>query len=151
MVYKKGLIYVLSIFFVFFLFVTLSHAFTTSGCEGDCKKCHSLTNQELNAILKKLKLSHAKVINIQLSPVKSLWEIQIDNQGKKGIVYIDFSKNYLITGNIVEINTGVNKTAETVQKHPIGKTDISKIPLSSALAMGSPSASKKVVIVTDPD
>lgn len=141
--------------FAVFLFLTFTstfaYSFSNSGCEGDCKKCHSLNTQEVNGILKKMNLSHAKILNIQLSPVKSLWEIHIDDKGKKGIFYVDFSKKYLVAGQIIEIGTGSNKTAESAQRIPVGKANVSKIPLNNALVMGNAHAPKKVIVFTDPD
>ncbi|BCB96105.1 hypothetical protein JZK55_10270 [Dissulfurispira thermophila] len=145
----------LVIIFIVFLFLTLTstltYSFSKAGCEGDCKKCHSLSTQEVNNILKKMNLSHAKTLDIRLSPVKSLWEIHIDDNGKKGIFYVDFSKKYLLPGPIIELDTGSNKTAESIQKIPIGHADVSKIPLNNALVMGNANASKKVIVFTDPD
>lgn len=146
-------------FFVCFLLFTSyfllisgnAYSFSNGGCDGDCKKCHSLSTQEVNGILKKMNLSRAKVLNIQLSPVKSLWEISIDENGKKGMFYVDFSKKYILPGPIIELSTGANKTAESVQRIPIGKADVSKVPLNNALVMGNASAPKKVIVFTDPD
>ena len=42
-------------------------------------------------MLKKMN-STAKVVGIQMSPVKGLWEVTVDEEGKKGIFYTDFSK-----------------------------------------------------------
>lgn len=127
---------------------SLSYSFSESGCDTDCKKCHTLSNQELSKILQKLNFSHAKVANVQLSPAKGLWEITIDDKGKKGIFYVDFSKKYIVVGNIIEIDTGENKT---VPKTEPKKVDPSKIPLKNALIMGSSKATKKVIVFTDPD
>ena len=148
--------FILTLMFAFyFLFphfdLNIANAFSSSGCEGDCRKCHSLNKQEVSGILKKMNLSHAKVLNIQMSPVKSLWEISIDDNGKKGMFYVDFSKKYILPGPIIEVSTGANKTAESVQKIPLGKTNFSKIPLNNALVMGNASAAKKVIVFTDPD
>jgi len=98
-----------------------------------------------------MNLSHAKVLSIQLSPVKSLWEIHIDDNGKKGIFYVDFSKKYLLPGPIIELDTGSNKTAESIQRIPMGQVDVSKIPINNALVLGSANAQKKVIVFTDPD
>lgn len=144
--------------YIFFLFILsffilpdLSLAFSESGCDADCKKCHTLNYQELNNILKKLNLSHTKVTNVQLSPAKGLWEVTVDDKGKKGIFYVDFSKKYIVVGNIIEIETGTNKTI--TQPEPPKKVDISKIPLKNAIVMGNikSSTSKKVIVFTDPD
>jgi len=127
------------------------YAFNATGCGDDCKKCHSITQQEIEGVLKKINLSHGKILGVQLSPVKSLWEVSIDDNGKKAIFYIDFSKKYILPGPIIEVGTRLNKTTESLQKIPIGKTDISKIPLNNALVLGNPSATKKVVVFSDPD
>lgn len=133
----------------FFILPNLSFAFSESGCDTDCKKCHTLSNQELNNILKKLNLSHTKVTNVQLSPAKGLWEVTVDDKGKKGIFYVDFSKKYIVVGNIIEIETGTNKTIP--QAEPPKKVDVSKIPLKNAIVMGNIKSSKKVIVFTDPD
>jgi thiol:disulfide interchange protein DsbC len=148
---KKFFVYFLLFTFYFLLISGNGYSFSNGGCEGDCKKCHSLSTQEVNGILKKMNLSHAKVLSIQSSPVKSLWEIVIEDNGKKGIFYVDFSKKYLVSGSIIEVDTGSNKTAESAQRIPIGKADVSKIPVNNALVMGNANAPKKVIVFTDPD
>src|SRR5271157_6379488 len=93
------------LFFIFtFVFVVPGHAFSTSGCDGDCRKCHTLTSEETLGILKQIH-STAKIVGIQMSPVKGLWEVTLDDNGKKGIFYTDFSKKYLIAGPIVEVSS----------------------------------------------
>ncbi len=49
------------------------------------------------------------------------------------------------------MNTGSNKTAESAQRIPIGKADVSKIPVNNALVMGNVHAPKRVIVFTDPD
>jgi thiol:disulfide interchange protein DsbC len=138
-------------FFIFFsaFWGERADAFSDKGCEGDCKKCHSLTEKEVKTILKQIKLEDVKVLNVQLSPVKSLWEISIDNKNKKGLIYVDISKKYIVAGNIIEVSTGINKTNEAFEK--INKVDVSKVPLANALVLGDPNAKKKVIVFTDPD
>lgn len=146
----KKLLAIVSLVFLF-LTANAAYAFSTSGCEGDCKKCHSLSNQEATAILKKIKLSHAKILDIQLSPVKSLWEISLDDKGRKGVLYVDFSKKYLVPGPIIEVSSGSNKTAESIQNIPIGETDFSKVSFATPFVIGNANAPKKVVVFSDPD
>ncbi|MBI5212490.1 MAG: hypothetical protein HY957_03845 [Nitrospirae bacterium] len=154
---KRVAVFLLCLVFLFFAYGSFraenaAYAFSTGGCEGDCKKCHSLSNQEANAILKKIKeLSHVKILDIQLSPVKSLWEISLDDRGKRGVLYVDFSKKYIVPGPIIEVSSGSNKTAESIQKIPIGKTDFSKISLETPFIMGKANAPKKVIVFSDPD
>lgn len=124
-------------------------AFSPSGCEGDCLKCHSLNQQEVKNMLREMKIPYTEVLQIQLSPVKGLWEVSIDNQGKKGLFYVDFAKKYFLPGPLIEIKSGLNKTLEQMSK--LRKVDFSKIPLKTPLVLGNPAAPQKIVVFTDPD
>ena len=127
-------------------------AFSPTGCEGDCTKCHTINNQDVKGILQGLKITQAEVLGIQMSPIKGLWEITINDRGKRGVLYVDFSKNYIIPGPIIEVKTGVNKTMEKLGKtQPKQKIDFSKIPLPSPLVLGNLLALQRVVVFTDPD
>ena len=96
-----------------------------------------------------MKVPYTEILQIQLSPVKGLWEVSIDNQGKKGLFYVDFAKKYFLPGPVIEIKTGMNKTLE--QMSTLRKVDFSKIPLKTPLILGNPAASQKVAVFTDPD
>jgi thiol:disulfide interchange protein DsbC len=127
-------------------------AFSPTGCEGDCTKCHTINNQEAKTILQNLKIAQAEVVNIQMSPIKGLWEVSINDRGKRGVIYVDFSKNFVLPGPIIEVKTGTNKTAEQLGKiQEKTKVDFGKIPLPSPLVMGNPRAAQRVVVFTDPD
>jgi thiol:disulfide interchange protein DsbC len=96
--------------------------------------------------------SNAKVLGIQLSPVKGLWEVSIDDNGRRGIFYTDFSKKFMISGPIVELDNGSNKSQESFDKlQNSRKVDVSKIPLGNALVVGNYSAKNKVIVFTDPE
>lgn len=143
---------VMAAVFVFVSFnISSIHAFSTDGCEADCKKCHTLSSQEVEAILKKLNNPNAKIFSIRMSHVKGLWEVSFQDKGQKGVFYVDFSKNFILSGSIIEVNTGSNKTAEIVYRIPAGKVDFNKIPLDNAFVMGNSEAKRKVVIFSDPD
>lgn len=128
------------------------HAFSPTGCEGDCAKCHSLNNQDVKVILQRMKKPQAEILNIELSPIKGLWEISVDDKGKRGLFYVDFSKKYLIPGPIIEIKSGSNITLEHFKKlQESKKVDFSRIPLTTPLVMGNRLAPQKVAVFTDPD
>ena len=127
-------------------------AFDKTGCEMDCQKCHVLTRQEIKEVLKDLKAPDAEILKVQLSPVRGLWEIAIDNKGKSGLFYLDFSKKFIVSGSIIEVKTGKNKTRERVTSlQENRRVDFSKIPLNHALVMGDAASPKKVAVFTDPD
>jgi thiol:disulfide interchange protein DsbC len=46
------------------------------------------------------------VTSVMASPVSGLWEIVFENNGKKGMLYIPYSKKHVIAGVVVEIATG---------------------------------------------
>ncbi len=146
----------LGVLFVFLLILVAPQkpiqAFSPTGCEGDCSKCHSINTQEVKNILQGLKIGAAEVLNIQMSPIKGLWEISINDRGKRGVLYVDFSKNYILPGPIIEVKTGANKTIEQLGKiQEKKKVDFSKIPLPSPLVLGNPRAAVRVAVFTDPE
>ncbi len=128
-------------------------AFDKTGCEMDCQKCHTITNQDVMEILKSLKATDAEILKIQASPLKGLWEVSVNNKGRPGLFYVDFSKTYVVvSGSILEVKTGKNKTMERlVALQESRRVDFSKIPLNQALVMGDPISPKKVAVFTDPD
>jgi thiol:disulfide interchange protein DsbC len=127
-------------------------AFDQSGCEKDCRKCHTISKPEVKEILKRLRAPDAEILKIEPSPLKGLWEISIINKGRPGVFYVDFSKSLAVSGSILEIKTGKNKTAEQLARlRDARRVDFSKVPLNEALVMGDPGSPKKVAVFTDPD
>jgi len=130
------------------------NAYAFGGCEADCQKCHALENGEVRQILTKLMAPDAKVLDIKMSPVKGLWEVSIEDKGNRGVIYISFSKKYVIGGAIFEVDTSLNKTQETlsaISKPADRYIDASKMPLDGAILMGDRNARHKIVVFTDPD
>ena len=74
-------------------------AFQGPGCGGECMDCHTLTKAEAGKLLKTEKFK-AKVIDIRMSPVKGLWEVELSRGDKRFKVYMDFSKKYLVEGAV---------------------------------------------------
>lgn len=127
-------------------------ALDKTGCEMDCQKCHTITNQEAKEILQNMKIPGAEILKVQLSPVKGLWEVSFMNNGKPTVIYVDFSKSFILPGPVVEIKGGKNKTQERIAKiQENRKVDFSKIPLNQGLVMGDVLAPNKVAVFTDPD
>ncbi|HMK59588.1 MAG TPA: DsbC family protein [Dissulfurispiraceae bacterium] len=145
-------VFVISMFIFIFLIVSSAGAFDQGGCNGDCNKCHSITKEEAGEIMRKLKVPDAKVLDVRMSPIKGLWEVSIDSQGKRGVFYVPFSKRYIVQGQIVEVATGADKTGEQYKKlQENRRINVSKIPLTGALILGDSKAKKRVVIFTDPE
>jgi len=136
---------------ILLLFSFPEDLYSTSGCDEDCIKCHSITQSEASEILKTLKVTDAKVLNIEMSPLKGLWEVSFEREGKRGVFYIDFSKRYVVSGSIIEVKTTTNKTHERLSLAPVNYIPQYKIPLDDALVIGNKNAKKRVIIFTDPD
>ncbi len=135
------------------LALRLVSGYAFSGCEENCQKCHSLSDQEARLILDKMKAADAKILKIQMSPVKGLWEVAVEDKGKRGLLYVDFSKKYLLAGgSIVEVNAAINKTKERLDElNKDKRISPASVPLKDALVLGSNTAPKKVIVFTDPD
>ena len=138
------------LFFVVMAFVLLSVSYSYGFSEKgqDCSKCHTLTKEEAATLLKDIGQG-AKVLEVLMSPIKGMWEVDIDAGGKKGLVYVDFSKKYLVSGSIISIKERTNLTQDRFTE--LTKVDVSQIPLDDALVMGEKDAKYKVVVFDDPD
>jgi thiol:disulfide interchange protein DsbC len=139
---------------IFFLAVLILVVFNSSASYGfssngqDCTKCHSLKKEEAADILKDL-VPNIKIRDIKVSPVKTMWEIEFESEGKKGLVYLDFTKKHAISGSILDIKGKKNLTQERYSE--VNRIDASKIPLKDAILLGSKTAKNKIIVFTDPD
>jgi thiol:disulfide interchange protein DsbC len=107
-----------------------------------------MTSAEALSALKDI-IPEVKVLEVNTTPVQGLFEVVVETKGQKGIIYLDSSRKYLISGSIVDIATKQNVTQE--RSAEINKVNVSEIPLDDALVMGSKDAKKKVIVFTDPD
>jgi thiol:disulfide interchange protein DsbC len=122
-------------------------AMDQSGCgAGKCADCHTLDAQEASSILGNLVDG---VHEVKFADVPGFWVVEIEKDLQRFPVFIDFSKNYLVSGNVIRLSDMSNMT----QKYhaDMNKVDVSKIPLDDALLLGSPSAGTKVIVFTDPE
>ena len=101
-----------------------------------------LDKKEADVLIKKLNPA-LTAAEVRQSPVKGLWQIEVDaGEGKRGALLIDFAKKHLIV------------LSQLIPIDAIGKprkTDYSKLPLKDAVVMGAKNAKKKIVVFTDPD
>lgn len=131
-----------------FLLLPPSHSFGFSDKGGECSKCHTLTKDEATTLLKDLD-PNIKVTDVLSSPVKAMWEVDIESGGRKMPVYVDFSKKHLISGGIFLIKEKKDLTRERITE--ISKVDVGQIPLADALVLGEKNAKHKVIVFDDPD
>jgi len=118
------------------------------SCEGDCTKCHQISLEEATDMVKEIN-PEIDVLDVRLGPVGGLWEVIIKARGKRGIAYIDFAKEHVVTGSVISVAKKENITNKRL--YEISKIDISAIELDEALVMGDPLARYRVVVFDDPD
>jgi thiol:disulfide interchange protein DsbC len=113
-------------------------AFGESGCgAGECRDCHSLTAEEAMKILPP---GADKINAVDFSEVGGLWRVEGEAQGKKFNIYIDFSKQYLIAGNVIRIKDGADVSH---------KVDVSEIPADGGITLGNTEAPVRLHVFSD--
>jgi len=115
-------------------------AFATASSE--------ITSEEALHSLQEI-IPGGKVLEVKATPIQGLFEVLVETEGQKGIIYLDSSRKYIISGSIVDVATKNNLTQERFAE--ISKVDVSAIPLADALVMGNRNAAKRVIVFTDPD
>jgi thiol:disulfide interchange protein DsbC len=131
-----------------FLFAFPAAAFMAEGegCgTGSCIDCHDLSKAEAHEVLKQIE---GEVVGVTPAEVPGLWRVDMKMNDKTFPLYLDYSKSYLISGNIIQIASRQNLTESHYRK--LNPVDISTIPLDDALLLGDPQAKTKVIVFTDP-
>ena len=132
----------------FFILSGQRTAYAFAPADQDCSQCHTLSSEQAKKTLAEM-IPDVKILNIAPSNVKGLWEIAIESGGRKGILYLDYSGKYLVSGNLFSITTRTNITQERSQD--LNRVDVSQIPLKDALVLGEKDAKHKVIVFDDPD
>jgi len=127
--------------------VPVAHPFTGEGCaSGACTDCHSLSRDEAVKILGS---TVDKVLSVGMSPVNGLWEVDVEKAGKRWPLYVDFSKEHVIAGQIVQLGTKKNLTGSRMLS--LNRIDVSQIPLTGAIVVGNPGAKRRIIVFDDPN
>lgn len=116
------------------------------GCgAGSCIDCHDLSTAEANEVLKQI---DGEVVGVSPADVPGLWQVDMKMNGKTWPLYLDYSKSFLISGNVIQLESRKNLTESRFRE--LNPVDLSTIPLDDALLMGDPQAKTKVIVFTDP-
>jgi thiol:disulfide interchange protein DsbC len=148
---KRPVISVLGVFAILLAFATGASAFQKGGegCGmGECRDCHSLTAKEVTGILGNLV---DNVMKVEESPIGGLWVVDIEKQGKKFPIYIDYSKKFLISGQVVRLATKEDITGTRFAALNETTVKPGEIPLEDSIVLGNPAAKRKVIVFSDPD
>lgn len=142
------------------IFLALASLFF--GCPGpaqafkegteNCAKCHTLSEKEMGPILVKIRAPDAKVLEIQPSPIKGMWEVAFERRGQRFVVYVDYSKKFVTPGPIIDYDSGKDRTRERVTAlNEARRVSVAQIPLKEALLVGKEDATRKAIVFLDPD
>jgi len=129
------------------LCASLAWAFGDAGCgAGSCRDCHSLQREEAQSLLGGF---GDRIGKIEEAEVPGLWLVEVEKQGKIFPVFVDFSKQYLITGDVMRLEDRENVTRKAYfERNPV---DLARIPLDDALLLGKADAKTKAIVFTDPE
>jgi thiol:disulfide interchange protein DsbC len=126
---------------------SLTYAFGGGACgEGSCADCHSIEIQETRELLKDLVKD---VHGVDFSEIPGLFIVDATGKnGKRGMLYMDFSKSYIAVGNFLRIADKKDVSKREMIK--LRRVDLTTIPLTDSLVIGDPGAPKKLILFTDP-
>ncbi|MHB1011717.1 MAG: DsbC family protein [Desulfobacteria bacterium] len=116
-----------------------------AGITEDCSECHKLTKEEAGKILGKVV---ENVVAVAPGPFPGVWEVDVSRNGKIYPLYIDYSMKYLFNGQFLRLSDMANLTGLRFQD--LNRVDVSSIPVKDAIRIGSPKATKTVIVLSDP-
>lgn len=121
------------------------------GHGSNCASCHILESQEASQLVKKI---GGTVTSVKQSPAKGFFELLIEKEGKKGVIFMDYGKKHLIQGavfNLENLEQVIAHKDELPRPKQPSSVDVSSIPAELAVVMGNPKGNKKLYVFTDPD
>jgi thiol:disulfide interchange protein DsbC len=134
------------------LFATPLFAMDKEGHGSDCTSCHTLSIKEASELLK---ATGGTVKSIKYAPIKGMYELLMEKDGRQGLIYVDFTKKHLMQGYLIDLATLQPVTAHAQQELPQQKQptslDVKTIPLENSVVMGNPKGTRKLYVFTDPD
>lgn len=135
---------------VTFAFAPLAYGFGTGaeGCSGDCTACHTVKKEEAAAIMEGL-VPGTVVESVGPAPVRGLYQVVVKKGEETGIVYLDFSKQFVIAGRVIDSKYKKDVTGEKLEE--LRRIDPARIPLDNALVLGNKNGDRKLYVFTDPE
>ena len=136
---------ILAAFLALFLSAPAAAFRKDTGPAQGCAECHKLTKEEAGKILGKIA---DNVVAVAPGPFPGVWEVDVAKDRKTYPLYLDYSLKYLFTGQFVRLSDMANLTRLRYQD--LNRADVASIPVRDAIRMGSPSAKKTVIVLSDP-
>ena len=117
------------------------------GCaDKPCAECHTLEQAEAERLLGGLV---DRVLAVRTGTVPGFYELDLEKGGRKLPVYLHYSKRYLVTGDVMDLQTQESLTKERFVD--LNRVDVASIPLDDAVVIGDPKAAVKIVVFDDPE
>jgi len=111
-----------------------------------CMDCHQLETDEAGRLLKNFV---REVREVSQAHVPGLFAVNVvGNDGRPGLIYVDYSGKYIISGVTVRIEDRQN--ISRMEMMDMNRVDINSIPLEGSLVVGDPKAPLKAFLFTDP-
>lgn len=114
------------------------------GCGGECASCHALSQQEAARLLEKV----GTVKTVKMAPIRGLYELTLEKDGRQGIAYLDYGKKHVMVGPIFPLDP---KEASAATPKKTAHVEPGKIPSENSLIMGNPRGTKRLFVFTDPE
>ncbi len=121
--------------------------FPEASCgDQSCIDCHLITREEAAQLLAGA-VDEVEAVNV--GEVPGTWEVVVRKGGRKYPVYLDFTKRFLIAGEIFRLGTQESLTRKRI--NDLNRVDVSLIPTDDAILLGSPEAANKIIVFDDPE
>jgi thiol:disulfide interchange protein DsbC len=117
-----------------------------AGPVKECSACHSLDREKAAKLLQKL---GSKVVDVGPGPFPGTWEVDVEKDGKRYPLYLDYSGKYLFNGQVIRLRDMENLSS--LRYIDLNRVDVSAIPLDDAIVLGNPGAKRRVIVFDDPD
>ena len=115
------------------------------GVVKECSECHKLTKEEAGKVLGKIA---DNVVAVAPGPFPGVWEVDVVRNGKTYPLYLDYSLKYFFSGQFIRLSDMANLTGQRYQD--LNRVDVASIPVRDAIRVGSKSAKKSVIVLSDP-
>jgi thiol:disulfide interchange protein DsbC len=89
--------------------------FATNSFADDACLATGISVEEAKKVLKPI-LGKAKVVGVAEAPIEGFYEVDIFNRGKVFPIYLDCNKNYIISGEIIDLKKGKSLTRERMKE-----------------------------------
>jgi thiol:disulfide interchange protein DsbC len=126
-------------------------AMSGAGCGGECTSCHQLSVKEAQVLVER---TGGTVRSVRQAPIKGMFELLLEKDGKKGVIFVDYARKNFMQGFIVNFETLQKVSAFDQELAPPVQTthaDPAGIPVKNAIIRGNARGGKKIYIFADPD